>query len=265
MAAPLARAFSAPACARFHESRVRDWKRTRQAETNPTAGIREFRTEHPRRKWATKIRTEMAKVRNVPESRGNARAGTSKIIALPLPCPLLPVPGGNLSKLDSGSSQSVSGASRCHFPGHALHEKNLQRQIGVGTLVSSQEQRALLIPVINRLSTAGFVPPTDYKGFPLFVLPKSCSGQLSSMPWGAQGTVVSCADKTVGVPPCRARPAQPPRRAPPDPTRPTAPGNADEAQIRSERGVLFQVRAARKFCTRRIPAHESSVDLYYIS
>ena len=35
-------------------------------------------------------------------------------------------------------------------PGHALHEKGLQRQKGVGPLVSSQEERALLVPVINR-------------------------------------------------------------------------------------------------------------------
>ena len=83
--APLARAFSALACVRFHESRYRDQKRTRQAETNPTAGVRELRTEHPRRKRATKIRTLTAKARNVPESRGNARAGASKIIALLLP------------------------------------------------------------------------------------------------------------------------------------------------------------------------------------
>ena len=40
-------------------------------------------------------------------------------------------------------------------PGHALHEKGLQRQIGVGTLVSSQERRALAVPLINRGSTAG--------------------------------------------------------------------------------------------------------------
>ena len=40
-------------------------------------------------------------------------------------------------------------------PGHALHEKGLQRQKSVGTLVSSQERRALAVPVINRLSTAG--------------------------------------------------------------------------------------------------------------
>ena len=43
-------------------------------------------------------------------------------------------------------------------PGHALHEKGLQRQIGVDTLASNQEQRALLVPVINRELTAGGCP-----------------------------------------------------------------------------------------------------------
>ena len=39
-----------------------------------------------------------------------------------------------------------------HFliPGHALHEKGLQRQKSVGTLVSNQERRALAVPLINR-------------------------------------------------------------------------------------------------------------------
>ena len=38
-------------------------------------------------------------------------------------------------------------------------------------------------PRINRLSTAGFVVrPPVYVGFPLFVLPRKCAGQLSSMP-----------------------------------------------------------------------------------
>ena len=36
------------------------------------------------------------------------------------------------------------------FPGHALHEKGLQRQKGVVSLVGSQEERALLVPLINR-------------------------------------------------------------------------------------------------------------------
>ena len=52
------------------------------------------------------------------------------------------------------------------------------------------------------------------------MLPESCSGQLSSIPRRARGTVLSCANKHVGVPSCRAPPAQPPRRAPPDPTSP---------------------------------------------
>ena len=34
-------------------------------------------------------------------------------------------------------------------PGHALHEKGLQRQIGVGPLVSSQKERTLLVPLIR--------------------------------------------------------------------------------------------------------------------
>ena len=48
----------------------------------------------------------------------------------------------------------ASDAIVSHFafqvPGHALHEKSLQRQIGVGTQVSSQEQIALLVALINR-------------------------------------------------------------------------------------------------------------------
>ena len=60
------------------------------------------------------------------------------------------------------------------FPAHALHEKGLQRQIGVGTLVSSQERRTLFRPGdkprMNRWSTADFVPPSVYIGFRLFVL-----------------------------------------------------------------------------------------------
>ena len=56
------------------------------------------------------------------------------------------------------------------IPGHALYEKGLQRQKGVGPLVSSQEQRALLVSRLNRLSTAGFVPPAVYIEFRLFVI-----------------------------------------------------------------------------------------------
>ena len=57
-------------------------------------------------------------------------------------------------------------------PGHALHEKNLRRQIGDGSLVSSEERKAAVVLRINRVSTAdkprinsgsrGFVPPSIY-------------------------------------------------------------------------------------------------------
>ena len=39
---------------------------------------------------------------------------------------------------------------RLFVPGHALHEKDLQRQKGVGTLVSCQEQRAAVVLRISR-------------------------------------------------------------------------------------------------------------------
>ena len=41
-----------------------------------------------------------------------------------------------------------------YIPGHGLHEKGLQRQIAVGTLVNSQQRRALAVPLLNRGQTA---------------------------------------------------------------------------------------------------------------
>ena len=82
-------------------------------------------------------------------------------------------------------------------------------------------------PRINRLSTTGQLVMvflySVYMGFRLFVLPKRHSGQLFSMPWkpwGAKGTVVSWANRPVGVQSCPATlcPA-PPCTAPPRPAR----------------------------------------------
>ena len=47
-----------------------------------------------------------------------------------------------------------------YFPGDALHEKSLHRQIGVGTLVRSQERRAAVVLQMNQLST-GCQPQVD--------------------------------------------------------------------------------------------------------
>jgi len=95
----------------------------------------------------------------------------------------------------------------------------LQRQIRVDTVVSSQQRRALAVPVINRLSTVRFVPPPVYIGFPLFVLAKSRSEQLFTVPWRARGTIGFWADRNVGTLFCPASPRPAVRRAPrrPDP------------------------------------------------
>jgi len=42
-------------------------------------------------------------------------------------------------------------------------------------------------PVMGAWTTAGFVPPSVYIGFPLFVLPGTCPGEYRApqdMPWG---------------------------------------------------------------------------------
>ena len=112
---PSLRTFSVPARGSFHESENRDRKRTRQIEENPTAGVREPRTKHPRKRRATKIRSENANVRNAPGARLNARNGTISVIAVLLPSPLLAVLGVNSSKREAGMRLGVSGTSRCHL------------------------------------------------------------------------------------------------------------------------------------------------------
>ena len=71
-------------------------------------------------------------------------------------------------------------------------------------------------PRMNRLSTAGFIPPSVYIGFPLFVLPETRPGGCSSIVRKVRVTVVSWADRPVGIPSCPfpARPAVPPCAAP---------------------------------------------------
>ena len=112
-----------------------------------------------------------------------------------------------------------------------MHEKGLQRQIGVGTLVSSQGRRALAVPLVNRLSTAGqplvnrgstadFVPPSVYIGFRLIVLPKRRPGQCLRFAGGQErGLSPGRIDPTASRP-TQPRPPSPPRRAPPRPDRP---------------------------------------------
>ena len=72
---------------------------------------RSTRDKDGRQKYALRRRNNCSAL----EARLNARAGTSLSIALRLPCPLSRVSVKNMSKLDTGTSLSVSGASRCHF------------------------------------------------------------------------------------------------------------------------------------------------------
>ena len=103
--------------------------------------------------------------------------------------------------------------------GHALHEKGIQRQVGVGTLVNSQQRKALAVPLINRWSTGHFVPPPVYIGFPLFVLAKRRSGHIFTLRWRARGAVGFQGRRNVGTLFCPASPRPTARPAPcrPDP------------------------------------------------
>ena len=73
---------------------------------------------------------------------------------------------------------------------------------------------------MNRWSSAGFVPPPVYIGFPLFVLAKRRSEQLFTVPWRARSGLAS--GPTEMSAPCYAQLHPAPRSAVSraDPTRP---------------------------------------------
>ena len=64
-------------------------------------------------------------------------------------------------------------------------------------------------PMMNRESTAGFVPPPAYLKFPLFVLARRRSEQLFMVPWRTTETVGFGADRIVRTRCCPAYPAPP--------------------------------------------------------
>ena len=66
----------------------------------------------------------------------------------------------------------------------------------------------------SRGSTAGFVPPSVYIGFRLFVL-LGRRGDVSSMLWGVRGRLVSGANSSVGTQSCPTRPRHPALRSVP--------------------------------------------------
>ena len=62
-------------------------------------------------------------------------------------------------------------------------------------------------------------PSAKLNVFPCFCFRRDIRSSLSTMPWRIREAIVSCTNKFVDVPLCRARSAQPPRRAPPEPNR----------------------------------------------
>ena len=111
--------------------------------------------------------------------------------------------------LSNGWKLGVNWSPCSMIPGYALHAKGLQRQRSVGPLPSSQKRRIAAAPRINCSSTGRFVPPSIYIGFCLFVHLGICSGDLYSIPWAARQSVVSLANRPVGLPSCPAPPQSP--------------------------------------------------------
>ena len=112
------------------------------------------------------------------------------------------------------------------FPGHALHEKNLQGQQGVCTLVRSHVRRTAVVPRISRLSTVCQlqVNRTFYSssGFCENSFGRASGGTFSRIVYDApEGKRNGCfLGKPTRRPPVLPRTAPPLRRAPPRPDPP---------------------------------------------
>ena len=114
------------------------------------------------------------------------------------------------------------------FPGHALHEKGLQRQMGVGTLVSSQERRAPLVQQINRRRTGrerdvnrGFCSSVGVKNeFDCSCFRRNVQGSvLGSLGGKRESSLLAGSTQRRPVLPSPAPPRRPAARRP-DPTGP---------------------------------------------
>ena len=118
--------------------------------------------------------------------------------------------------------QRMSGKRCTPIPGHALHEKGLQRQIRRRRSTGQQPgtksaSRLGDKPVINRLSSGRCVPPSVYIGFRLFCFWRDVQATCSPCLGGYEGRL--CPGRTVlsASSPARVRPAAPPCAAPTQP------------------------------------------------
>ena len=149
-----------------------------------------------------------------------------------------------------------------------MHEKGLQRQKGVGPLVSSQEQRALLVPRLNRSFRSSIcvhrisLVRASGETFKRRFLDVSCFRRdvqtvfLDSLESKREGLSPGRIDLTAS-PLTRAPSRLPPRRAPPRPDRPVVCpgfglGRFVVACTRICRGIPSM---QKRHCTSFHPAH----------
>ena len=136
--------------------------------------------------------------------------------------------------------------------------KRVYRDRGVGPLVSSQERRAAIVPLISRWSSAGLVPPPLYIGFRLFVLLRRRLGHLCSIPWRIRGTDVSWANRSVDVPSCPAPPRRPAVFNRPDPNGPWYVRVLDSTDLMSCRVLSCPVMSCRVMSRHVMSCHVKS-------
>ena len=111
---------------------------------------------------------------------------------------------------------------------------------------------------------SGFWTRQVCMGFRLFVLPKNRSGQSSTIPWRATGSVVPWANRPVGVPSCPAPPCPaPPCPAPPRPAAPLCAAPPRPARRMSEFWIQ-QVLLNTTFPNRTFPTRGSTKIFGYI-
>ena len=124
-----------------------------------------------------------------------------------------------------GNQGSRRAVDPCFIPGHALHEKGLQRQIGDGTLVTNQERRApARVPADKPVVNRGFCSSIGLNRVSFVRSSRVTPRRLSSIVWGVRGAVFSLANSPVGVLCCPSPPgpAVPPCAAPYRPARGTS-------------------------------------------
>ena len=149
--------------------------------------------------------------------------------APPRPDPLVVCPGFGLGRFcfkfpDMPCMKRVYRDKRCRSTGQQPGTKNAFRPA--------------IKPLVNRGSTAHFVPPIVYIGFRLFVLLERRSGDVSAISWRERWSFVSWANSSVGTQSCPTPPGRSAGR--PDPSCPWY------VRVLDSTGGIVYVRAAER-------------------